>query len=236
MSYTYKSACEYLLKGSDLSRHQPLYAAVVTATSIGDALLDLKDVQKALDIIDLVELRIDYLQDLTPASLAYLLETCKAYHLSTIVTNRVQEEGGYFLGNEDQRIGYLQEAITLGADYVDIELHRYQELDKKRAKLIVSYHNFTETPSFNTLRAIQDRMAKTNADIYKIVTYPKTRGDVQIINQLIATSQGNVIFLALGELGRETRHNPKNYLTYIALGAEKGSAPGQPTIAEIRGG
>jgi 3-dehydroquinate dehydratase/shikimate dehydrogenase len=219
-----------------LSRHKPLYAAVVTATSIGDALLDLEDIQKERDVIDLVELRIDYLRDLTPSSLTCLLETCKTYHLPALVTNRVRDEGGYFEGDEEQRIGYLQEAIKFGADYVDIELNHYPAIKKEQTKLIVSYHNFAETPSLSNLRAIQNSMAETHADIYKIVTYPKTRDDVQIIKQLINESQGDVIFLSLGELGRETRLNPKNYLTFLALEAEKGSAPGQPTIAEIRAG
>jgi 3-dehydroquinate dehydratase type I len=209
---------------------------VVTAPSIGNALLDLQAIHKAMDVIDLVELRIDYLRDLTPSYLGYLLETCKTYHLPALVTNRVKDEGGHFKGNEMQRIGYLQEAINAGADYVDIELNHYQDLVKKHTKLVVSYHNFSETPSLRTLRAIRDRMAETNADISKIVTYPKTQGDVQIINQLIDESHGDFIFLALGKAGRETRINPKNYLTYIALDEEKGSAPGQPTIAEIRGG
>jgi 3-dehydroquinate dehydratase/shikimate dehydrogenase len=217
-----------------MQRHQPLYAAVVTATNIGNTLLDLSDIQQHRDVIDLVELRIDYLRDLSPASLAVLLETCQMYQLPTLVTNRVPDEGGYFEGDETTRINYLQKAINLGAHYVDIELNHYQNFTNERTKLIVSYHNFTETPCLETLRSIRSRMDATNADIYKIVANPHTRRDVQVIHQLITESQGDFIYLSLGQLGRETRLHPKNYLTFIALGEEKGSAPGQPTIAEIR--
>ena len=39
-----------------------------------------------------------------------------------IVTNRRKEEGGKYRGEERKRLGVLQEAIDLGADYIDVEL------------------------------------------------------------------------------------------------------------------
>jgi 3-dehydroquinate dehydratase-1 len=50
--------------------------------------------------------------------------------------------------------------------------------------LIISYHNFVETPSLEELKDILDRMKKFTPDVYKISVMPKTGEDVKKIYDL----------------------------------------------------
>lgn len=198
-------------------------AVPITASNMNDAL---KDIREASELGDIVELRIDYMER---PDLDLLLAACR---IPAIVTNRAKDEGGSFGGTEEERISYLKKAIDLGAAYVDIEFRHYVELDKKKTKLIVSYHNFEQTPA--NLEDIYQRIVETNADIVKICTKANTEEDVHRITQLLEHSRVEMIGTCIGELGKRTRLHPKNYLTFASLTREKSSAPCQYTVAEIR--
>src|SRR3989344_3078545 len=117
-------------------------AIPIIAESMDEAL---RDMDKAAEVADIIELRIDYM--CTP-NLERLL---KHSQTPKIVTNRTKYERGRFQGSEECRIAYLQEAIALGAEYVDIELDHYHSLERENTKLIVSHHNFEETPDLDEI-------------------------------------------------------------------------------------
>lgn len=192
----------------------------------------LKDIKEAFERgTDLVELRIDYLEE--KPDLEELLSVCNKYKLPAIVTNRSKDEGGHFVGSEEERVGYLREAVRLGATYVDIEFNHYRELPKKKTKIIVSYHDFDKTPE--NLRGIYyTAFTKTNADIIKIATKANSQRDVERMINLVKGAEGKIIGICMGKLGQETRLHPKNYLTFASLGRGKESADGQYTITEMR--
>lgn len=97
---------------------------------------------------------------------------------------------------ENSSIEYAKEqictAIKRGAKYVDIEIEAPIEfLDYIKAyarangcKLIISYHNFTETPSLNYLQGIYNLCRRKGADIVKIVTTANTLADATNVMQL----------------------------------------------------
>ncbi len=195
----------------------------ITANNMVDAI---KDIRKASDIADLLELRIDYIKK---PILADLLNACK---IPAIVTNRVKEEGSHFEGTEAERIGYLKNAIDLGAAYIDIELRHFVAFEKKNTKVIVSYHDFEKTP--NDLEKIYNEIADTHADIIKFATKGNSEDDVDRMVRLLTSSKKDMIGISMGELGKRTRLHTANYLTFASLSKEKGSAPSQFTVHEIK--
>jgi 3-dehydroquinate dehydratase/shikimate dehydrogenase len=200
-----------------------MIAVSITSNTLEDAL---KDIQIAKNSgANLAELRIDYMDK------PDLKKLISASVLPVIVTNRCKEEGGYFNGSEEQRIAYLMAAARLHAAYIDIELkHMPGEFDKNSSKLIVSYHNFSETPQ--NLKEIYNQIANTDADIVKIATMAKTKSDAGRMIGLIEYAPKPIIGICMGELGKITRQHPKNYLTFKCLPG-KASAPGQLTINEL---
>lgn len=201
-------------------------AIPITASTMDEAL---EDIDKAAEVADIIELRIDYMQN---PDLERLLAHSS---LPKIVTNRTQYEGGKFQGSEEKRIAYLQEAISLGVEYVDIELNHFRPLDKKSTRLIVSYHNFEQTPE--DLDEIYKRIVNKGADIVKIATKAQNYEDNLRMLNLIANSDRDTIGICMGKEGIITRVlGPVygGYLTFASLGEGKSSAPGQLTADELR--
>jgi len=221
-----------------------MYIAVSIIGQTSDQAL--KNIEQAVSQNpDMLELRIDYMQDLSEKALDRLIAECS---LPVIVTNRHKDEAGFdpragFKGSEEQRIAYLQQAIALGAEHIDIEARKYRshyQLGKlrtdfkQRSNLIVSYHDFTQTPErlIDMYKAIQRSVKE--ADIIKFATQANTPEDVKRMIELIEQADKDIIGICMGELGRETRLHPKNYLTFACLSEEQASAGGQYTVGQIR--
>lgn len=201
-------------------------AIPITATSMDEAL---RDIDTAACVADIIELRIDYM---THPDLEKLLGHSQ---IPKIVTNRTKYEGGMFQGPEEDRLAYLQKAIDLGAEYVDIELNHYHPLDRKKTKLIVSRHNFEETP--DNLNGIYESIAGKNPDIVKIATKARSYGDSLRMLNLISEADKDIIGICMGQEGIITRvYGPAlgGYLTFASLGQGKSSAPGQLNVNELR--
>ena len=138
-----------------------MLAAVVTARNYSEAINDIKKSRDA----DLIELRLDYVKKLDDKKLKNIIRICKK---PVIVTVRKKTEGGFFSGNEKERIQILENAIKFNADYVDIEYpsdkNSIKNLikNKKNSKVIVSYHNFKKTPA--NLINIYNNIKKSEPD------------------------------------------------------------------------
>ena len=106
--------------------------------------------EKALAKSELAEIRIDLITDLN------LLDISNRFDKKRIiVTNRKKDEGGSFEGSESERISPLIDALKIGFGFIDIEYSSIDSLQnlifKKRefnskTNIIISYHNFEETP------------------------------------------------------------------------------------------
>ncbi|HHT9136280.1 MAG TPA: shikimate dehydrogenase [Candidatus Wunengus sp. YC60] len=202
----------------------------IISNNLADALHDMAE---ASSIADLIELRIDYIKNV---DLKCLLERRTK---PVIVTNRPVREGGKFDGNEEDRIALLKLAIQLQADYVDIEHDSIKHLCRDTehrvpTKIIVSYHNFRETPG--DLTDIHKRLCQSGADIVKIVTHANNITDNVRIYRILQQSRMPTISFCMGELGIISRILYKrfgSYLTFASLRAGKESAPGQIGIHEL---
>ena len=123
----------------------------IVAATLQEAI---RDIEKARTYTDLVELRLDHLDDIDPVKLQTLLAHCKR----AIVTCRSLQQGGKNAISDEKQCQLLTAAIDLKAAYIDIE-YNSKNLPAllprcKRTRAIVSYHNFEQTPSLSELQAI----------------------------------------------------------------------------------
>ena len=89
--------------------------AKLCATVTADTMAELRTRRDQVGDADLVELRLDTVRD--PSAAAALA----GRRLPVIITCRPKSEGGHFQGSEEERRRILADAITLGAEYVDLE-------------------------------------------------------------------------------------------------------------------
>ncbi|MDD5759643.1 MAG: type I 3-dehydroquinate dehydratase [Desulfobulbaceae bacterium] len=191
---------------------------------------------------DLLEIRLDTMAE--PAVSPFI----GALPKPLLFTNRAAWEGGSFSGNEDERIAFLQEAVVKGAAFVDIELKTdsalrdvlIRQAAEQGTQSIVSWHNFTTTPSAPALRTILQEQYRSGASIGKIVTMASSCQDVlrvldlqteaaEIGLPLIAFCMGPV-----GVISRVATLGLGGFMTYAAADGNKGTAPGQITISSMR--
>jgi len=207
----------------------------IVGPSMEKALLDISQAEK---IADIIELRLDLIASFDLPTLM------QATALPTIVTNRTKTEGGQWKGTEEERVQVLRQAIAAGADYVDIETSTPKELlksvldNKGQTKIILSYHNFSNT--MEDLEPLYEIMCELPGDILKIVTYAQDISDNLKIFKLLKRAQKEdrqLIGLCMGELGELSRVlSPLlgGFLTFGALESGKESAPGQILASTLK--
>jgi 3-dehydroquinate dehydratase/shikimate dehydrogenase len=185
-----------------------LLTTSITATTVAHALEELSEAAAAG--ADVVELRLDFLEQFEPANdLPALLA---ATSLPAIVTYRASWEGGKYAGPEDARLRTLWLAVELGAAFVDVELKAAARFfaaapqgwsrDTARTRIIVSSHNYAETPSLEDLGALHGAMLAAGTDIVKIATTATRLVDVARLEALLSQSRNvPTIALGMGEAG-----------------------------------
>lgn len=200
----------------------------------------LRAIEEANQLADLIELRVDYLKE---QKLELVL---KKGEKPFIVTNRRKEEGGRYRGNEKKRLAIFKEAVSLGAEYVDVEMKSERRLlqdlmvNKKKTKMILSSHNFQGTPSPKELRRLIDHMARWGADIVKIVTFARFWEDNLKVLSLIPYAKERkqeIVAFCMGEKGKTSRIFAPFMgaaWTYASLDKKRTSAPGQLTVFELK--
>ncbi|MFQ5862182.1 MAG: shikimate dehydrogenase [Candidatus Brocadiales bacterium] len=201
----------------------------ITATTTKEAL---RDMHSASELADLLELRLDYIK---APDVETLIERKPR---PVIVTCRPEREGGRFTGPEDKRIALLEKAVDLGAEYVDIEHDSAvgEFVERAGTKVIVSYHNFSETPADTELREIRQRLTDTGAHVVKIVTFAQKITDNLRLFRLLEGARTLTVAFCMGELGQVSRIlAPKygSFLSFASLGKGKESAPGQLSVREL---
>jgi 3-dehydroquinate dehydratase/shikimate dehydrogenase len=196
---------------------------------------------RAAPVADLAELRLDYLRDFDFSSTAALHSLLDRKPLPVIITCRSFEEGGDQRIDDDLRIRLLVEGARSLAEYCDIEDSHYDRaagLNPDLSRLIVSYHNFHETPL--NLDGIYERLCSRKAGIHKVAVKSASVQDTIAVFRLIdrAAAEGrDLIAISMGEPGLITRIlGPARggFLTYGSLDAKNTTAAGQVSCEDLR--
>jgi 3-dehydroquinate dehydratase / shikimate dehydrogenase len=217
---------------------QAKICAVITEESVAGAR---QAILRAAGEADIIEVRLDYLRDFDFTHLENLCALLNENTLPVILTCRAFDEGGKQKIDNAIRLPLLVEGARKFADYCDIEAAHYHEavkLSPDLAKLIVSYHDFAETPA--NLSEIYERLTATPAAIHKIATLPTCLSDTLATFQILERGEKDgrtMIAIAMNGAGTLTRllgTSRGSFLTYGSLSDGKPSAPGQFSCKELR--
>ena len=214
--------------------HRGLICVAVAAAN-GEEVL--AAVTPVLDLVDVIEIRLDALTD--PR-----IEPCiAALPKPVLVTNRPTWEGGAFRGSEQERLALLCRGLDAGARYADIELRAEPDsrsrilaaAHQSGAQVLISSHDFASTPSADQLSAVVAAMIESGADIGKIVTTASTPDDVLRVLALQREAMAARFRLcafcmgAPGTISRLATLYLGGWMTYVALAPDQATAPGQLT-------
>lgn len=197
-----------------------------------------KEVLKAIKIkgYDFYEIWIDYIKDLDKK---FILETARRNAGKIIFVLRRNNLEKMKLNIEERKdiISLISKFdVLLDLDF----LTQHEELEflrkgQTRIKLILSFHNYKETPKLDFLEAIVNKMKQYNPNIYKVSAYCQKEEDAFVLLNLLlrlkkqklkyiilGMSQNGLITRIFGALwGNEINFAPKNL--------QEKSAPGQLT-------
>lgn len=198
---------------------------------------------KETDNVDLIEWRVDYLDDpFNINSLNRLNEIINQIKLPLIVTFRTFNEGGKNkLISELDYFKILDLFIQyLSFDILDVEMKhdssKFQNIINKAhlndILVIESNHDFSESFSTKSLLQRFKSMYFQGADVAKIAIMPKSAKDVISIMNASLTAKTElpipIVSMAMGKIGILSRIAGNNFGSCVSFGSlGKSSAPGQ---------
>ena len=177
---------------------KPLLCVTVTATTTAE----LRERRDAVPDADLIELRLDSVADPNVAG------ALAGRRRPVIVTCRPVRDGGRFAGSEEERRRILADAMSRGAEYVDIEWQAgFDDLIAQAggSRIVLSMHDFDGVP--DDLPARVRAMRSTGAEVVKIAV--KTNSLSDCVGLLDLGSQAGhgtgLVVIGMGDTGLITR-------------------------------
>lgn len=223
----------------------------LTSTTAEQARADLKQALEAG--AELIELRLDYLADLTADDIA-ALRRMAGDEIPLLLTARCREEGGVWDADETHRMSRLIDLAPHG-DLCDIELATWErsanvrqkiELALQRlrggnrdgasARLVLSSHDFQQRPA-NLCRIVETMNGVGECGVAKIVFAARHISETFELFDLMHSNPKPILAIAMGEAGVITRILAKKFGafgTFASLGQGRESAPGQVSIEQMK--
>ena len=182
--------------------------------------------------IELIELRLDLIKEEPRTIYSRITGAVKS-----VATCRPD---GY---SEGERITLLKGCMDLGASFVDIEVESSESLVKELrghvkscgTELIISYHNFEQTPPRQELTRMLNRCYERGGAIAKIATRVNSLEDTRNLISLYDLP-GRKVVIGLGKKGRITRvMAPFLGAEFTFASPETGgeTAPGQLSVSQL---
>ncbi|HBH48498.1 MAG TPA: hypothetical protein DDX98_07650 [Bacteroidales bacterium] len=196
-----------------------------------------KDYRKAIAIlpgVEMAEIRLD-LTEYDDEAIDVVFGQENANFIATCRPDNMTEKEQYFK---------LRRAIEAGANYVDIELDASEDQRKalievaksNNCRVIISYHNFTETPGMRKLFDIADECYHKGADVAKIATKVNFFEDNARLISLYSVNKP-MVALGMGAAGKVSRIVAPLLGAEFTFAAEDGgaeTAPGQITYSKMK--
>ncbi|MDX6151534.1 type I 3-dehydroquinate dehydratase [Marinococcus sp. PL1-022] len=201
---------------------------------------------------DLIEWRADFFEDLVEfETVLDALEQVRKEigDIPLLFTIRSIHEGGQKVElNANEKIELIKKVCaTRHIDFIDYELENNQEhieevqknAEKNNVKLILSFHDFHQTPDEEEMLAKFHKASNRKADIAKLAVMPKNMKDVLAVLQVTEKTNDElaipVVTMAMGADGAITRLAGWKTGSLFTFGIGKGSsAPGQVPIELIK--
>lgn len=199
---------------------------------------------------DCAEWRADYLPRQEPDALPALLsEIGAAAGCPIVVTNRLHVEGGHRHQDEEARIAILVAAAATGVPaLVDVEMATSPALAERVSAaahrsgvgVIRSWHDFSSTPSLETILSRLRAMQDAGGDVAKVAVMPRSPEDVLVLLRAGLEARRSFleipcILMSMGALGTVTRFGGGYFGSDLTYGVGlQTSAPGQVELGLVR--
>lgn len=201
--------------------------AKLCVTVTADTMAELRTRRDQVRDADLIELRVDSVRD--PSAAAALAGRRKP----VIFTCRPKSHGGWFAGSEEERRTILSEALSLGADYVDLEWQgSCADLMGKTGgrRIVMSHHDFNGVPT--DLPELAQAMLASGAEVVKIAITPQRLTDCLALRALGQQTRVPVVLVAMGEVGIPSRVLATWFGSSWTYAGD-GAAPGQISVQRM---
>lgn len=199
---------------------------------------------------EMLELRTDYLADLTPDRAAAAIDAVRdldAPAIPLIVTCRDAREGGTHDYPGVLRTAVLQQAIRSGVAFIDLEFENFHEEETKETilsalsesshtRLILSAHSF-DGPFADLAALCADIRIACPTAVPKLVYRANHINECFAAFDLMHEEDEDIIVLCMGQAGLISRilaNKLGSLVTFVSLDADSATAPGQLTIAQYR--
>ncbi|MBP2623027.1 type I 3-dehydroquinate dehydratase [Streptococcus oricebi] len=190
---------------------------------------------------DLIEWRADYLakEDILTVAPA-IFEKFAGWEL--IFTLRSRKEGGHIQLTDEEYVSTIKEIASLyQPDYIDFEYFSHKQVFEQMlefSNLILSYHNFEETPE--DLMEILSELTSLTPKVVKVSVLAQNEQDVlDLMNYTLGfktlNPQQEYVTVSMGSLGRYSRlvgDLTGSSWTFASL--DEASAPGQLSLSNMK--
>ena len=206
-----------------------LHRSLLVETVTGRTMAELRAARDAVTRADMVELRLDDVQDIDVAG------ALAGRMLPAIATCRPVWEGGRFDGSEERRHSILREALERGAEYVDVEWRAgFADLiARDPQRVVLSSHDFQRVPEDVAARATA--MRQTGAGTIKIAIPAARLTDALAL--LPIGAGGDAVVIAMGDAGLPSRLLASRFgsrWTYAGDAIAPGQIPASRMLDEFR--
>jgi 3-dehydroquinate dehydratase type I len=167
-----------------------------------------KLIRKAEKSADIIEVWLDGIANLDKTIISEIVKSTKKPLLLNL---KNAKEKGKFKGNSQARFDLLTKSkaafVDLPLDF-PVKLIQQFKRENPKTKLILSHHDFTQTPSLPILCKLAKQAIKQKADVIKLVGFAKNYSDnipILEISHELAKSKKQFITIAMGEKGEISR-------------------------------
>lgn len=214
--------------------------------------LCLDELIKYKDYIDIVELRIEQWENFVIKNVDTVIQQLRGLNLDfkILVTYRTSNQGGKGNVEETTYIDILKLLIEYAQfELLDIEwsgainTDQYAQLitdaQEKNLNVVLSHHNFEETPSLEEIKFIYYKMQKLAPQYLKLAVMPNNKEDVLHLLEAMSVTSDNtpykVIGISMSHLGLVSRVAQGVFggsISYGCLGEPQ--APGQIHVKALK--
>jgi 3-dehydroquinate dehydratase-1 len=216
-------------------------ARICGSLAVDNASLIKEQAQQAFSSgADYVEIRFDFLG---PDQLLAAMDATRDFRNKAVFTLRSKDQGGKFVGSEQERLHWLRRMAEQRPMLLDVELETLKNnddladfLERSKTTVMVSWHDFQRTPPADEIADVLSEM-RVYSNYVKIVTMARTTEDSLRLLDMYESALGlHPIIFGMGDAGVISRllctivgTAP---FTYASIG--DAVAQGQLTVAQMR--
>jgi|Deesub1362B_J571_1020462.scaffolds.fasta_scaffold00003_614 3-dehydroquinate dehydratase type I len=179
----------------------------------------------------LIEIRLDYIKDI------HNIKLIRPHRNRLILTFRDNNL------SIEKKLDIYRLILSIEPKFIDVDIHdeivKYVIESSKQLDtlVILSYHNYEETPTLSFIKSIEAKAVSMGGDILKVATYANKLSDNLIIFEFIISSTIPVIAFCMGKLGKISRIFSTKFgsiLTYASISKEDITGPGQIPYPKLK--